>query len=106
MIDLDDEAEWHEERESDPDRVSVGLTSGNLAYVIYTSGTTGLPKGVMVEHVALLSCISSAVELYGINQSDRILQFGSVAFDTSAEEIYSSLLFGATLVLASRPSLI
>ncbi len=106
MIDLDDESEWHEERESDPDRVSVGLTSGHLAYVIYTSGTTGLPKGVMVEHVSLLSCISSAVELYGINQSDRILQFGSVAFDTSAEEIYSSLLFGATLVLASRPSLI
>ena len=31
--------------------------STDLAYVIYTSGTTGKPKGVMIEHKALISRI-------------------------------------------------
>ena len=31
--------------------------SNNLAYVIYTSGTTGQPKGVVVEHRALIANI-------------------------------------------------
>jgi amino acid adenylation domain-containing protein len=77
----------------------VPLDAGNGAYVIYTSGSTGRPKGVLVSHGALASYASAAVELYGIVPGDRVLQFASLSFDASAEEIYPALLAGAALVL-------
>jgi amino acid adenylation domain-containing protein len=70
-----------------------------LAYVIYTSGSTGRPKGVMVAHGALSSFTAAARELYAIGAADRVLQFASISFDTSAEEIYPCLTTGGTLVL-------
>ena len=71
----------------------------NPAYVIYTSGSTGRPKGVLVPHAALVNYVRGVVAEYGIGPADRVLQFASVSFDTSAEEIYPSLIAGATLVL-------
>jgi amino acid adenylation domain-containing protein len=71
----------------------------NLAYVIYTSGSTGSPKGVGVEHASLANYAYAAAGFFGITPADRVLQFASLSFDTSAEEIYPTLLGGATLVL-------
>ncbi len=72
---------------------------GNGAYVIYTSGSTGRPKGVLVSHAALVSYVESAGEDFRVGAGDRVLQFASMGFDTSAEEIYPCLVRGATLVL-------
>jgi amino acid adenylation domain-containing protein/non-ribosomal peptide synthase protein (TIGR01720 family) len=77
----------------------VKVTPDNLAYIIYTSGSTGKPKGVMVEHKSLLNYTQAAIEEYEISSSDRILQFASISFDASAEEIFPCLVQGATLVL-------
>src|SRR5262249_46534623 len=41
----------------------------------------------------------AAIAHYGISASDRVLQFASLSFDASAEEIFPCLLTGATLVL-------
>ena len=71
----------------------------NLAYVIYTSGSTGTPKGVVVEHGSLVNYSASAVADYALHAGDRVLQFASLNFDASAEEIYPCLIRGATLVL-------
>jgi amino acid adenylation domain-containing protein len=76
-----------------------GVSSRNAAYVIYTSGSTGTPKGVVVEHRSLVNHTHAAARLFGIGPGDRVLQFASLSFDTSAEEIFSTLLAGATLVL-------
>src|SRR4029077_12881253 len=70
-----------------------------LAYVIYTSGSTGKPKGVMVQHGSLASFTESMRMEYSITSADRVLQFASISFDTSAEEIYPCLTNGGTLVL-------
>jgi amino acid adenylation domain-containing protein len=71
----------------------------NLAYVIYTSGSTGTPKAVMVEHGSLVNYCASAATDYALQSGDRVLQFASINFDASAEEIYACLIRGATLVL-------
>ena len=77
----------------------------NLAYIIYTSGSTGKPKGVMVEHQSLMNFVITAMHEYGINASDNILQFASICFDTSIEEILPCLSVGATLVLRTEQML-
>lgn len=71
----------------------------NLAYVIYTSGSTGQPKGVMIEHRALMNFIEGAQQSFEIVASDRVLQFSSISFDAAIEEIFMTLTQGATLVL-------
>ncbi|MEG4054806.1 MULTISPECIES: amino acid adenylation domain-containing protein [unclassified Microcoleus] len=76
-----------------------GVKPENLAYVIYTSGSTGKPKGVLIEHRSLVNYTAAAIAEYGIEKRDRVLQFASISFDASAEEIYPCLTSGATLVL-------
>ena len=78
-----------------------GATADNLAYAIYTSGSTGQPKGVMIEHRALSSYVAAAIAAYEMTASDRVLQFASLSFDASVEEIFPSLACGGTLVLRS-----
>ena len=81
------------------ENVESGAQAQNLAYLIYTSGSTGLPKGVMIQHGALAGYTQSAIKAYDISPADRVLQFASINFDASAEEIYASLAGGATLIL-------
>jgi amino acid adenylation domain-containing protein/non-ribosomal peptide synthase protein (TIGR01720 family) len=99
----------------DTDSLSIGkhspvdpshtATPENLAYAIYTSGSTGQPKGVEIEHRSLLNFIQAAIGEYGLQESDRILQFASISFDVAAEEIYPALSCGATIVLRTEEML-
>ncbi|HEY5311718.1 MAG TPA: amino acid adenylation domain-containing protein, partial [Pirellulales bacterium] len=69
------------------------------AYVIYTSGSTGRPKGVEVSHRALVNHAWHLAGRLGLAAGQRVLQLISPSFDASAEEIFPTLLSGATLVL-------
>jgi amino acid adenylation domain-containing protein len=72
------------------------------AYVIYTSGSTGTPKGVAIEHRAIVSYTTSVAREYALRAGDRFLQFSSISFDPAAEEIFATLLSGATMVLRTE----
>ena len=69
------------------------------AYLMFTSGSTGTPKGVEISHRALDHFIQAARLRYGVDASDRMLQFAPFNFDASIEEVFVSLSAGATLVL-------
>jgi aspartate racemase len=71
----------------------------SLAYVIYTSGSTGKPRGVMLEHAGLVNHHLAAIDLYGLSDSDRTLQFSSLSFDIAVEEIFPTWIAGGTVVL-------
>ncbi len=53
----------------------------------------------MIEHRALSNYEAAAITAYGLTASDRVLQFASLSFDASVEEIFPTLTCGATLVL-------
>ncbi|MDC8016148.1 non-ribosomal peptide synthetase [Tahibacter soli] len=74
--------------------------AGDVAYIVYTSGTSGRPKGVLISHGALLAFVRGASTVFNLRSNDRVLQFASIGFDTSAEEIFPALASGACLAFA------
>ncbi|HET7233825.1 MAG TPA: amino acid adenylation domain-containing protein, partial [Longimicrobium sp.] len=78
------------------------LLPEHLAYLIYTSGSTGRPKGVMVTHRAVGRQAAAVQAGFGLRRDDRSLQFASIAFDASVEEIFGALLSGAALVVRTE----
>ena len=76
-------------------------TPDNLAYAIYTSGSTGRPKGVLISHASIAAHCLNGQKYYALDSSDRVLQFASLSFDLSLEQILPTLVAGATLVMMS-----
>jgi amino acid adenylation domain-containing protein len=95
---LDKEALEHID-EQNVENPSTDVKPNNLAYVIYTSGSTGKPKGVLIEHKSLVNHNFAIIDQYKLTPEDKLLQFASFNFDVATEEIFPTLLSGATLVL-------
>jgi enterobactin synthetase component F len=73
----------------------------DAAYVIYTSGSTGEPKGVLIEHRAIVNRLLWMQTHYGVGEGDRILQKTPATFDVSVWEFFLPLISGSTLVIAA-----
>ncbi|KZN53060.1 hypothetical protein N474_22255, partial [Pseudoalteromonas luteoviolacea CPMOR-2] len=78
------------------------LAPSNLAYVIYTSGSTGMPKGVQIEHRALVNRVDWMQNEYQLTSTDKVLQKTPFSFDVSVWEFVWPMVTGAQLVIA-RP---
>jgi amino acid adenylation domain-containing protein len=74
----------------------------NLAYVIYTSGSTGRPKGVAMAHRSLQNLISWQLGSFTTPKAARTLQFTSLSFDVSFQEMFATWCSGGTLLLISE----
>ncbi|WP_066269648.1 non-ribosomal peptide synthetase [Hydrogenophaga palleronii] len=72
----------------------------HAAYVIYTSGSTGEPKGVLIEHRAIVNRLEWMRQHYGFEPGERILQKTPATFDVSVWEFFLPLITGCTLVIA------
>lgn len=75
-----------------------GLIPENLAYVMYTSGSTGKPKGVAMNHRSLANLLYWQMDESALSCA-KTLQFASISFDVSFQEIFSTWCYGGTLVL-------
>jgi amino acid adenylation domain-containing protein len=84
------------------DNPPIEIAGENLAYVIYTSGSTGQPKGVAMTEGALANLIAWQLERAGAFRAARTLQFASLSFDVSFQEIFSTWCSGGTLLLISE----
>ncbi len=80
-------------------RLGDAPTPADLAYLIYTSGSTGRPRGVELTHQGFANHAQACVREFGLTPADRVLQFASVSFDLSIEEIFPTLAVGATVVM-------
>lgn len=83
-------------------RPQVHLASDDLAYIIYTSGTTGTPKGVAVSNRSMVSNIETLSRIYPGNNTSRMLQACSQAFDVSVFEIFFAWANGMCLCAATN----
>ncbi|MBY6244203.1 AMP-binding protein, partial [Methylosinus sp. Sm6] len=77
----------------------------HLAYVIYTSGSTGQPKGVMVEHSAIVRLVTNN-GYADFQDSDRIAFASNPAFDASTMEVWGALLNGGAVVVIDHEAVV
>jgi amino acid adenylation domain-containing protein len=87
---------------SEKTNVELSRNASDVAYIIYTSGSAGEPKGVMVKHGAVMNLVHSRLETFQIKETERVLQFSSISFDASVEQIWLPLLSGAASVLIDK----
>jgi len=73
--------------------------TSQAAYVIYTSGSTGKPKGVVMPHRVLSNLVQWQLERTVAGRRARTLQYASLSFDVSFQEMFSTWCGGGTLVM-------
>lgn len=74
--------------------------------IIYTSGTTGRPKGVMLQHRALVSEVYEAFSLFKIDHNDISLAFLPFAHVMGRVEHWGALYKGSQVAYAESVELL
>jgi amino acid adenylation domain-containing protein len=95
------DSDWETIAQESQENPICSSIAANLAYVIYTSGSTGQPKGVLVSHASIAEHCLNIGRYYELEPRDRVLQFASLSFDLSLEQILPTLIVGARLVMMS-----
>jgi amino acid adenylation domain-containing protein len=73
-----------------------------LAYTIYTSGSTGRPKGVAITHRNVVALAYWSREVYSDEEFAGVLGSTSICFDMSVFELFVTLAWGGTVILAEN----
>lgn len=70
------------------------------AYVLFTSGSTGDPKGVVIQHKAIVNRLLWMRDHYQIKPGTRFMQKTPYTFDVSLWELFLPFISGAHLFVA------
>lgn len=98
VLELDDEDQWLGVDE--PLRADAALCApDDIAYCIFTSGSTGEPKGVLVQHRAVVNLIDWVNREFSVRPDDRLLFVTSFAFDLSVYDMFGVLAAGGSIRL-------
>jgi amino acid adenylation domain-containing protein len=78
------------------------VREGRLAYVIYTSGSMGRPKGVAIEHRSAAALMHWSRDSFTPQELAGVLASTSISFDMSVFELFATLSWGGTVILADN----
>lgn len=95
LIPIDGYLQVNNQSPLSPDRA---VNADTLMYKVYTSGSTGLPKELAARHSLMLNIVQWQNRI-GLDKPARTLQFTSLSFDISHQEICTTLCTGGTLLL-------
>ncbi|MDQ1858293.1 non-ribosomal peptide synthetase [Chryseobacterium sp. WLY505] len=81
------------------ENISRTVKASSPLYIIYTSGSTGMPNGAVLSHGSLANLVQWHKEGAKIDGSLKCLQFTSINFCVSFQEIVTTLCYGGELFL-------
>jgi long-chain acyl-CoA synthetase len=74
--------------------------------IVFTSGTTGQPKGAVLSHKNVISCVARASDHLGIHSGYRTLTFLPLSHVMGQNEVFIGLLNRALVQIVSRDNLL
>ena len=89
----------NEENESNPD---IYIDPKSIAYLIYTSGSTGKPKGVTISNKSLANFVEGMKHIIDFSPKKVMVSLTTICFDIFGLELWCSLTYGQTLVVANE----
>ena len=101
VLDRDDDRQADAATSRTP-RLARLVVAGNLAYLIYTSGSTGRPKAVAIEHRSATLLTHWSRRAFTPAELAGVLASTSITFDMSVFEIFATLAWGGTVILADN----
>ncbi|HEX2202008.1 MAG TPA: amino acid adenylation domain-containing protein [Longimicrobium sp.] len=84
------------------DDPEAGVSPENLGYVLYTSGSTGRPKGVALPQRSLVNLVRWQTAKWAGEPPAATLQFASLSFDVSFQELFATWASGGRVVLVDE----
>jgi len=78
---------------------TLSIISSDTSAIIYSSGSTGRPKGIVLSHRNLLDGAKIVAEYLQTKRTDRIAGVLSLNFDYGLNQLWQTILTGATLCL-------
>ena len=71
------------------------------AIIVSSSGSTGVPKGIEVRHQSLLNLFEGDSQIWNLGRPN-VVQQSAYSFDISLDQIFTSLVNGGNLYVASQ----
>jgi len=85
----------------DHDVTGEAVDPEQAVFIVFTSGSTGRPKGVEMPHRAIANLIGWQLARRSFRPGARVLQYSSISFDVSLQEIAATLASGGHLVMVA-----
>lgn len=79
------------------DKTIASIKPDDLVTIIYTSGTTGKPKGVMLSHLNVASCIRGVKGILPVKPGQRVLSFLPICHVFERAATYAFIYFGLSV---------